>query len=376
MNLEKLFTDKTPKTFLIGAGCSADPPASLPAGRLMMESIIHIICDESEISKILEIQRLRFEELVEILRDYLDPELKVIDYYGQSQSPNRQHFYLANMIMDGHYVMTTNFDFLIEYALLKSNIPTEDIIPVITEQDYNDYNNPKKLINQGKKPIYKIHGSTKNIITGEDTRPSLVATIQAFGQNKEGLNVFQVEPFKREIFNNIMKNRTLIVMGYSGSDDFDIRPTLNIIKTLKKIIWIKFDPNDLTGTITEIDDTFLNNIDRSNQLDNILADLYEKGKLSNTKREVYKVEINISKFIQTIFDLNLPAQESKSLNPLNWLKENIPPPSEFVKNAIPYKIYYDHDQYPDALRCANKLLQIAEESSDKAWKALFFLNSS
>lgn len=45
------------------------------------------------------------------------------------------------MIKKGHFVMTTNFDFLIEYALLQSNIEKKDIIPVITKQDFENYNN-------------------------------------------------------------------------------------------------------------------------------------------------------------------------------------------------------------------------------------------
>ncbi|MBD3229881.1 MAG: hypothetical protein GF329_16990 [Candidatus Lokiarchaeota archaeon] len=369
MNFTKLLLNKEPKTFLIGAGCSIDPPSNLPAGRSMMEAIIKTICSKSEISKILQIDGLRFEELVEILRDYLDPELKIIEYYSQCEIPNLQHFYLADMAINDHYIMTTNFDFLIEYALLNSNISKNQIIPVITEKDYNNFNDPKKLIKQGKKLIYKIHGSIKNIITLEDTRSSLFATIQAFGQKKEGLNVFQVEPFKRSLFNNIMKKRTLIVMGYSGSDDFDIKPTLDIIKTLKKIIWINFDPKNLTGTITKIDGDYIKKYDKNNQLDNILVDLYKMGKLTKTKREIYKVEVNISKFLENNFRFDVSDQKSNHLDPISWIKENLPSPSKFTKLAIPCKIFYNHDQYAEALLCAKKLLRIAEDSKNSNWKA-------
>ena len=33
-------------------------------------------------------------------------------------------------------------------------------------------------------------------------------------------------------------------MGYSGSDDFDVVPTLKILKNIKNIIWLNFVYND------------------------------------------------------------------------------------------------------------------------------------
>ena len=206
-----LFADDAKLTFLVGAGCSLDAPSCLPAGRSIMDAIINYTCAESEIQKILELKELRFEQLEEIIRDRIDSELKVIDYYGQCDKPNLQHFFLADMIKKGHFVMTTNFDFLIEHALLQSNVPKKEIIPVITEQDFTEYDNPQELFRKGKKTVYKIHGSTKNIITAESTKDSLVATIQAFGSNKEGLNAFQVQPFQRKMFDNISNSRSLVV---------------------------------------------------------------------------------------------------------------------------------------------------------------------
>ena len=156
--IQELFTENKKLTFLVGAGCSVDSPSCLPAGREMMEAIINYTCAESEIKKILELDQLRFEQVVEIVRDRLDRELKIIDYYGLCNTPNYQHFFLADMIKKGHFVMTTNFDFLIEYALQQSEVPNDDIKPVITENDFKQFSNPIKLFNKGKKTLYKIHG--------------------------------------------------------------------------------------------------------------------------------------------------------------------------------------------------------------------------
>ena len=74
LTIKDLLTDDTKLTFLVGAGCSVDAPSCLPAGRAMIEALIKYSCADSEIDKILKLKELRFEQLVEIIR-----ELKVID---------------------------------------------------------------------------------------------------------------------------------------------------------------------------------------------------------------------------------------------------------------------------------------------------------
>ena len=46
------------------------------------------------------------------------------------------------MIQKGHFVMTTNFDFLIEYALLQLGVNKEDILCVITKDDFQRFPDP------------------------------------------------------------------------------------------------------------------------------------------------------------------------------------------------------------------------------------------
>ncbi|MFX1295864.1 MAG: tetratricopeptide repeat protein [Promethearchaeota archaeon] len=367
LNLKEFFKRKK-LTFLVGAGCSVDPPSCLPAGRAMMEAIIRYTCAESEVKNILQLEGLRFEALVEIIRDTLDKNLKLIDYYGMCNKPNIQHFFLAEMIKKGHFVMTTNFDFLIEYALLQSNISKDKILTIITKRDFEKFNVPNELLKQGKKTLYKIHGSTKNVITGENTKKSLITTIQAFGSNKEGLNVFRVEPFKQSLFENISDGRTLIVMGYSGSDDFDIVPTLKILKNLQNIIWISHFKNDEDITriheISALIDQIPNELDK---VDQILVEI----KRMNDKVHIYRVEVNTSRLIKDFLEV-LPkiSSENFTVPPLDWLKNNITSPDDLLKFYISGEIYSDFDVYlDDALRCAEEVLHISERTGDQFWKA-------
>lgn len=373
LTIRDLITSDEKLTFLAGAGCSVEHPSCLPAGRPMMDTIINYICAKPEIEKIKKLEQLRFEALIEIVRDNLDPELKIIDFYSECENPNIQHFFLADMIKKGNFVITTNFDFLIEYALRQSGVFDDDIIVVITREDFEKYKFPDELYTQGKKVLYKIHGSTKNIITGDDTKEYLVATIQAFGTNKEGLNVFQLEPFKHDLFINITEGRSLIIMGYSGSDDFDIVPTLKALKNLKNVIWINYKQEIEMGSekiyeINEETDQFLNKLEGELQkVTQILFDVHQM----NVAKHVYRIDVNTSKFVTALLqkEPNLKAM-GFSIELDDWIRKNIEEPGEFLKEYIASRIYLSFNEYNDALRCAEEALLL----SDGERNYLFLLN--
>ncbi|MFX1499127.1 MAG: tetratricopeptide repeat protein [Promethearchaeota archaeon] len=370
LTIQDLINENKKLTFLVGAGCSIDPPSCLPAGREMIKAIINYTCAESERQKILELKELRFEQLVEFVRNRLDPELKIIDYYGQCDAPNLQHFFLADMIKKGQFVMTTNFDFLIEYALLQSKVLKDEIIPVITKIDFEEFKNPMKLFEKGKKTLYKIHGSTKNIITELETRDSLVATIQAFGSGKEGENIFQVEPFKRPLFDNISNNRTLIIIGYSGSDDFDIVPTLMVLKNLKNIVWINYISDDeSTEKIYEINESIGQDSRKLDKVTQILVDIYRMHNADH----VYRVDANTTTLIKELFDSKQNGGSNGApINPITWFKNNITPPDEFDEFSIPHEIYHSFDMYQDEMKCLEKILLLSDKKKNLVWKAIAF----
>lgn len=357
-----LFKKKDKLVFLIGAGCSVDSPSCLPAGQRMMEAIVKYTCPETEISKILEIKDLRFEALVEIIRDRLDEELKLIEYYAQCNKPNMQHFFLADMIRKGHFVMTTNFDLLIEHALLQLNVPKKEIIPVITREDFMKYEDPNKLLKKKKKTLYKIHGSTVNLITGEDTKESLVATIQAFGSNKKGMNIFEIEPFKRSLFDNITNKRSLIVLGYSGSDDFDVVPTLKVLKNLKNIIWLNFVKNDGSiAKVYELNPIRGQDFNKFDKIDRILLEIKQMKYVDH----VYRIDVNTTRLVKELMDF-MPkiSPDEFNLDPSDWLLENIKAPDKKMKLGVAHSIYFGLNMYDDATRILKEFITEAEATKD------------
>ncbi len=366
LTIKDLFTPEVKLTFLVGAGCSIDPPSCLPDGRTMMNAIIDYTCAESEIDKIKKLKGLRFEQLIEILSEELDPELKVIDFYGLCDKPNVQHFFLAEMMKQGQFVLTTNFDFLIEYALQQSDVSKEEIKVVITREDFEEFRNPQELYLNGLKALYKIHGSTKNAITQEDTRTYLVATIRAFGANKEGENVFQLESFKQPLFTNITKNRSLVVMGYSGSDDFDIVPTLKVLEHIQDIAWINYIHDDRgKELIYEIETVDIDNNANLEKVDQILIDI----KKMNYARQVLRVDVNTTRMVKELIPFQTEiSSDAFSIDAYEWLSNNINTPDTIIKLYIPFKIYLDFDLYEDGKRCIKEILRLAKESGNQYWK--------
>ncbi len=362
--LMELFPKDGKYSFLVGAGCSMDPPSCMPSGKQMITDILQYTCEESEVRKLLGLEDLRYEQLMEIVRDVLDPELKIIDYFGLCDKPNLIHLFLAEMIKRGHFAMTTNFDYLIEIALLKSDIERKRIIPVITKEDFNKYQNPTQVVTEGNYPVYKIHGSTRNIITKASTRESLVATIQAFGSGKEGESVFLLEPFKRPFFENISRGQKLVVIGYSGSDDFDIVPTLKILEGLDSIIWIDH-VSETSKMVIESSHTLKND-----KISEILHDIQQAGNTSH----VYRVQMPTTKITELFqWESNKVSEARFNINTSTYLQREITQPTDYQRNQIPYKIYFGFGMMDDAMRCSQRSLKLArtQENQEQMMTSLY-----
>ncbi len=193
----------------------------------------------------------------------------------------------------------------------------------------------------------------------------MVATIQAFGSNKDGLNVFQVQPFQQKTLNNLSKGRSLVIMGYSGSDDFDVVPTLMVLKSIKHIVWINYIPDDKgKEKIYEINATMTDTTDKVNQ---ILVNI----KKTNNAEHVYRVDTNTTRLIKMLLDVgHNVSTEIFSSSPPEWLELNLPMPSALMEYSIPNKIYFDFNIYEDSMRCSKVLLRLAEKGGKRGWKSI------
>ncbi|MHA2037832.1 MAG: tetratricopeptide repeat protein, partial [Promethearchaeota archaeon] len=360
ISVKDLLLDDKNLTFLVGAGCSVESPSCQPRTKAMMEAIIRYMCAESEFEKILNLENLGFETLLAIIQDQFDPDLKILDYFELCDKPNIQHYFLAEMINKRNIVLTTNFDFLIESALIELNTPKKQIVPIITGKDFLKFRDPLKLIKKKKNIIYKVHGSTKNVITNEDTRDSLINSILAIGLNKEKSDIFKLQPTKYLSLKKTMKDRSLVIMGYSGTNDFDIIPTIKVIESIQNIIWInhveEFEDKE---NIYEVDSDFVKRTDNLDDVDKILVEIYQ----GHNTNKIYRINTNTDELLRKLAE-NDPeiSQDIFLINPIDWFKDNIEESSEFSKYIISQKIYSYFDKCEDTLRCFEKILHILEES--------------
>jgi tetratricopeptide (TPR) repeat protein len=236
--LDELASGTVPITFLAGAGISVDPPACVPSARQISQDLLEFFGPMRSFQEFQSIKNLRYEKVIETVQHSFDSKLSIMDYFDLIKYPNIIHLFLATVILKGKSVITTNFDFLIEHAL-KTILPEPQhgrITPVITRDDFLTIGEKKK---ENRLLLYKIHGSTKNFITGADTSGSLVTTITALGKNRDSGQTFGLESFKQPAISGLLDGHVVIVMGYSGSDDFDITPALRAAPGIRGLIWIE-----------------------------------------------------------------------------------------------------------------------------------------
>ena len=376
LNLHELCEEQAKYTFLAGAGISMNAPSNVPTARQIVKNLLKFCAPEEDQPYILDIEYLGYEIFVEIFQNNVDPNLRFLDYFDQITEPNINHFFLAMMLKGKHNVITTNFDYLIEHALMKIEENLDNIVLVITKKDYSKYSTPGK---KDKLMIYKLHGSKKNIITKENTENSLITTISSLGRDREQGETFAIEPYKKPAIINLMRDRTLIVLGYSGSDDFDISPTLLELPELNRIIWISHSTSD-TPSIDLINQNGYLEDQAFYQLsstDQMLIDLAQ-----NVPYEIYRITGNTSVIAQMIWASIFPNKDKNIRDLVSERDTQTPDFMEFFSSV--YKDINEIDKlffaeevfstfglYERALHCIDKGLEHAAQKNDLDLKIRF-----
>ncbi|MHA1642797.1 MAG: SIR2 family protein, partial [Promethearchaeota archaeon] len=366
---------ETPESlvFLIGAGCSSIEPSNAPIGRKIIETLIKFFLNKSEVKKILSIENIKLEKTLSVLQEVFDENLKIIEYFNEFTNPNLVHFFIARMLKEGSLVMTTNFDPLIELALLRDGVPKKKIIPLITKRDFDKVKNVENYIKTKRYLIGKIHGSPKNFITGANTKKELVKTIKVLGNAEKNKGLFQLEPFKARFLDSATKERSLIVMGYSGRNDDDIIPTIKALSGLKEIFWINHvEEKKEIEEVIEIRKKNLSQANKLDDIDNILLEIKE----FNEKLKIFRVNINILELIKKHVDKEIEIKPDENfIDYETWLTENFNDKiDEKEQLQAAGMIYSKFGQHYDAIRCFDELFNVASEEKDSKWQVIAALN--
>lgn len=383
ISLDEIFHQNEKYTFIVGAGISMAPPTFLPSANKLIHNFFDHMIPSEEREHINKLHSLRFEKIIELVQDHIDKELSFLGDFDDRE-PNLLHHFLATAIMNGHYVITTNFDCMIEKTLSEKVDDISTILPVITKEDFSNHSDPDLEVRSGKYPIYKIHGSKINFITKESTKESLVTTISALGREGEE-KTFSIAPYKKLAFNNLICGRTLIVMGYSGGDEFDISPSLLELQELSSIIWIthtdKIACHNAKIRVFREKHFFNKNTSFSTTSEKLFFELLYEANKWGRHLLIYDLQVDTSLLIEEyLFSRLFPSDSSLTTlkNKLNIDESeaepyiiNLNPISDIIKYDVACWIYFDLNETRSTYRCAKNGLNLSKRNNDARNQIVF-----
>ena len=334
MELKRFITDNRAQIcYLVGAGISLAPPSGIPVAASFIEGLLQFLFPEEYLSSLKALSKMRFEELISIFQKCFN-NLGVIDYFTLFTKPNKNHQFLGEEIKDGKIVFTTNFDELIEKEL------------ETLDATYNLIIQSGQQIECSDGTLLKLHGSRSNYISKEDTTDSIIATLEAIGgTNKDDSTSFQVEDWKQQLFFHLVNEKWLIVLGYSGSDDFDISPMLKKTTNMRGILWINHAGDKEPPSILEFYDLDHPTTDKVHLLLQEIAEC-------QPDLQIYYLECDTEKIIDILCPMAEVAENDDTENEippfLSWLQEKCVEPSEKTKALNAIELLYSFHDYENA----------------------------
>ena len=223
-------------TALVGAGVSVD--AGLPVAYELIDELVRCLVRHKwaadELMRLARAPRrdmrdehdfIRFETLLLWIGRVFDPQLDLFSFLTAFTVPDDLHRRLAHATRRGLRLVTVNFDDLLERALLEQGAEPQTV----------DVQGPAPDELAGV-PIYKLHGTRMRHAAGvatADTR-ALLATTEVIAAAHPG--TFLNNHAARTL-SSLVDGRTLLVAGYSASDDLDVVPTLAAARPAR-VVWI------------------------------------------------------------------------------------------------------------------------------------------
>lgn len=243
---------RRPFAVLAGAGISYAPPSCLPTAAEWMRSIISALpLPDAQGAELRDATSpawpkglgyyhfLRFEQILEALRLTIDPKLETLAAALPDSPANTYHHALAALIEAGFPVLTTNFDSLIEKACAGRGTP---ISVLATQGHYVEY---EKHPDRFPRPLFKLHGSLTGSLAAVQT--DVIGTFDAVSSE------LIVGSPKWSVIYRILSSHDLLVIGYSGGDDFDVMPIIAHAKNGRRLCWIGHSPADSHDVYTGLE---------------------------------------------------------------------------------------------------------------------------
>ncbi len=217
-------------TVLVGSGVSLWQPTGLPSGQDFTRAMYSVLfkqglelsaVEEKLLGKIFgliwskEFSGMPFEHLMECCPSEEKANILINKLYT-ARRPNTIHAALAEGLKNGliYSIITTNYDCCIDAALEKFGVSHTKVVT-------GDQVKESLSLSDLQHCYFKIHGSTE---PGMEQTPM-------FSLKHEGL----LDPDKRRLLTQLIVNRPLALIGYSGLD-FELCPEIERID-IEEIIW-------------------------------------------------------------------------------------------------------------------------------------------
>jgi tetratricopeptide (TPR) repeat protein len=291
-----------PFCILAGAGVSYSPPASLPTALDVLASLFSTLpipkTDRDILLNALSPEWsdglgyydfLRFEQVVEALEYCGDLHIKLLHRIVQDTLPNKNHYQLARLLNAGHRILTTNFDCLIEQACDDLGIP---YTVLVSNKDYEDYmQHATEVVN----PIFKLHGT---ISTDSFDVDAISVTIQSVISERNKM------ASKWAAVDEELSKRDLMVIGYSGSDDFDVMQSIRF--ALQKLLWVQHGATDTPIAWCMTQDQAPRDLGIDKKLHwflcRMFGDFKYTGRVKRTREDVLVVRMPTSHILDELLD--------------------------------------------------------------------------
>jgi len=214
---------------LVGAGVSCDAPTGLPTARAFLSELYRLTLPESVECPLLfdPLYGPRFELVLDVLRRAFDSNLTLLHCFARVE-PNENHRCLATLARQGAVLVTTNFDVMLERALSVFGDARSYYLP-------RDFDSGESLLLSATPSVWHLHGAVEDHLSGEIRTASVIASI---GDVLTQRHQLQLGGAKFRFLCQALEGRDLVVVGYSGSDDYDITQALIDVPGIRSVTWV------------------------------------------------------------------------------------------------------------------------------------------
>lgn len=334
------------KEFTVFCGAGISWNSGLPLANELKQSILEkLSIHNKDIDEIMK-SNLPFEAFMETISWNTDIS-KILDIFTDGE-PNTNHILIARLAKKGYLrtIFTTNFDLLIEKALVEKEGLKEDVDfkRYYTEEHFSEID----LDNLDDKiRIFKIHGSV-------DNKESIRTTLKIVASRT--LSDKRMNPI-RYLFSN-GEHKKVLILGYSCSDEFDVTPAIQSLEEdEKEIVFVEHSEKEEVEDIRIKD--FKNPFKKFTgkrlkcNTDNFIKDLWDSFSETVGVYKPTKSRVNWETYID------------------DWAKGTKEEHPKYFTTAL---LLYEISHFKRAIEYCEKALDITKEIGNKAKEVVYLRN--